>query len=376
MPRRSLAALAALVACGKSSAPPPIELQGCPEIGYAAPFTIGGETFQLGVDTGSSTLAVAASACVDCGAVEPRYTPGPGAVDQNSGVEIAYGDGQSWAGEIFDDQVEIDGLGASQRMPVVAIVSQDGGFFQSFPCTAGGANVAPQGIAGFGPAGLAAPDTQSVAAALPAFGLPEIFAVELCQNGGKLWLGGWDPSAATAPPFYAPLAASKYYAVDVLDLQVGGQSLGFGAATFGPAVVDTGTSALLVPTPVYGPLVTALAAVPAFQASFGTAGWFSASQCTVPLARPPPSPAELDQSLPWLTLAIAADGGSAPLTLSPTESYLLPYPDQGATYYCPSLGEGLPGAETVLGVAAMRAHLVIFDVDGGRLGFAPQKECQ
>lgn len=373
--RRLLLALCAVAACGGNSGPPAIALTGCPEIGYVAPFTIGGQTFQLGVDTGSSTLAVASSACTDCGSVTPLYTPGATAVDQHHGVEVVYGDGESWVGEIFVDSVQVGGMGSAARMPLAAVVSQDGGFFGSFPCTSGQPSVAPQGLAGFGPSGLAAPGTQSVASELPAFGFGDSFAVELCAQNGKLWLGDYDPSAATAPPFYAPMVPSKFYAVGLLDLQVGGQSLGFGAGTFDAGIVDTGTTALLVPPAVYGPLTQAIAAAPAFQASFGTAAWFSASQCSAPLAQPAPSASDFDQQLPSLTFVVATDGGAADLTLSPTESYLLPYSDQGTTYYCPSLAEAPLGATTVLGVAAMRAHLVIFDLAHGRLGFAPQSQC-
>ncbi len=370
----AFSALAA-VACGSPS-PPAITLTGCPEIGYTAPFTIGGHAFDLSVDTGSSTVAIASVACAGCGPVSPRYAPGPTAVDQLTGVQVVYGDGRSWAGEIFEDDVRLDDVGLAGRMPVVAVVSQDGGFFGSFACSAGQPAVAPQGIAGFGPDSLAAPGTRSVASELPAFGLGDAFAVELCTNGGKLWLGGYDASAATAPAVYAPLAPSKFYAVGVVDIQVDGRSLGFGPETFDAGPVDTGTTALLVPPAVYGPLTAAIAAAPAFQASFGGAGWFSGSACSAPQARPPPSAADLDRNLPSLTLVIATDGGTAALTLGPTESYLLPYAAGGTTYYCPALAQAPSGATTILGVAAMRAYVVVFDPANGRIGFAPQDQCR
>ena len=54
-----------------------IPLTGCPFIGYNSPVTIDGQTFQMGIDTGSTDTGVALSTCTNCG-VSPEYTPAVG----------------------------------------------------------------------------------------------------------------------------------------------------------------------------------------------------------------------------------------------------------------------------------------------------------
>ncbi len=40
-------------------------------------------------------------------------------------------------------------------------------------------------------------------------GVPKIFATLLCDEGGLLWMGGYDPSAITSTPLYTPLDNTK-----------------------------------------------------------------------------------------------------------------------------------------------------------------------
>jgi hypothetical protein len=62
-----------------------VPLSGCVPY-YTANVTLGAgaESFALVLDTGSTTLAVASSACTDCTGVSPLYTPGFSAVDENT----------------------------------------------------------------------------------------------------------------------------------------------------------------------------------------------------------------------------------------------------------------------------------------------------
>jgi hypothetical protein len=234
---------------------------------------------------------------------------------------------------------------------------------------------AAQGIAGFGPAALAVSGTDEVVAALAGAGVPPIFAVGLCDLGGSLWLGGYDAASVTAPPVYTPLVAADYYEVTLDDLQISGASLGFGAADYGSVVVDTDTTEFELPSNAYDALTSAIAAAPLFQQSFGGASWFAGGSCTVPSQSPLPTPADFDAALPSVTLQFAAaDGGFSTVVLSPTESYLDPVVSGGVTYYCPEIEPRNVGGSTVLGAAAMRAHLVIFDTTG-QIGFAPRAGC-
>ncbi len=58
--------------------PPPTvaPLEGCPFSDFTIPVAIGASVFQLLIDTGSSTLALAGSACTTCSNVNPKWARG------------------------------------------------------------------------------------------------------------------------------------------------------------------------------------------------------------------------------------------------------------------------------------------------------------
>ncbi len=362
------------------AAPAALPLLGCPQEGFTAGFTIGGQPFQLVVDTGSAELAVASVSCTDCTGVSPVYTPGASAVDQGATASVSYVSGTGWSGEIYQDTVGLQGFSPAVSMDFVAIDSESGGFFDFEGCSFGDVPFAAEGIAGFGPAALAESGTQEVVAAFTEGGVPPIFAVSLCSQGGSLWMGGYDPASVTAPPVFTPLLTADYYEVTLDDMQVSGASLGFGASDFGPVVVDTDTTELELPQDAYTALTNAIAAAPLFTQSFGDASWFSGGECVTPLQATPPTPADFDAALPSVTLEFAAaDGGEVAVVLGPTESYLEPIVSNGVTYYCPEIEARDLGGSTVLGSAAMRGLVVIFETSGqsgGQVGFAPQDSCR
>jgi hypothetical protein len=102
-----------------------IPLTVCNPNVYSAEMTIGGtQQFQLLLDTGSTTLAVAAIGCTSCvhAGVSGLYQPGPTAADQNTPVTAMYGTTPStasgWKGEVFKDTVGV-GLGATAELAQV-----------------------------------------------------------------------------------------------------------------------------------------------------------------------------------------------------------------------------------------------------------------
>jgi hypothetical protein len=349
-------------------------LTGCGGPGYAAEFVVGAQSFQLTIDTGSGTLAVASSTCTSCG-VAPTYAPGPGAVDDGQQVSDTYLAG-SWQGEVYTDAVQV-GTGAPVAMKLVGIDSQTA-FFDRAGCGLGTVPFAPQGIAGFGPAELAVPGTDAFVTKLTTApgSVPAVFAVEVCPQGGQLMLGGVDPvvAALTGPALYTPMTMSSYYDVALGDLRVGGASLGFGAPDFGPVAVDTGTSVLALPSVVFQSLVGAIEATPAFASAFGgKTGWLGTTTClTSTLSR-----ADMDAQLPVLTLELpAGDGGTTTLTRPATESYLPLTLSNGSTFYCSGIFANPLATGTILGTSAMLGQMVIFDLAGSRIGFAPQAFCR
>jgi hypothetical protein len=304
----------------------------------------------------------------------PQYTPGPGAVDDGHQVSDTYLAG-SWQGEVYTDRVQLFGTSGAVGMNFAAIVSQTA-FFASMGCGLGTVPFAPQGVVGFGPAGLAVGGTDNFFSKLTqADTLPRVFAIEICPQGGQIMVGGVDPVAGklTGPATYTPMTMSPYYDVALDDLRFGGTSLGFGPSDFGSVAVDTGTSVLALPAAVFQSLVSAIESVPAFSTAFaGRMGWLGTTTCLTSTL----STAELDAQLPALTLAFpSGDGGMTTLTRKPTSSYLPPTTSSGSTYYCSGILSNPQTTGTILGTSVMLGQMVVFDLDGSRVGFAPQAFC-
>jgi hypothetical protein len=349
-----------------------LPLFSCVPSTYTAAVAIGGQQFQLAVDTGSTTLGVASSACASCTGVSPKYTPGTTAVDQNRQATTQYGTG-SWSGEIYQDSV---GAGSEAEVPVdlVAIDNQSQ-FFQPVMCNSASGSF--QGILGLGPPGAAANGTTGYFDQLVARqGIPDVFATQLCDSGGTLWLGGFDPAATAGAPAYTPEIAAidaYYYAVDLVSVTFSGTTVQVTSGQYTDSIVDTGTSVFVLPTAAFNSLTAAIAANPMFVSIFGNGGvsFLSSPNNCVTLTQ---TKAQLDAALPALTLAF---GGNAPFSVSakPTESYLISYLGQ----WCPALYSmaplaGLPIA-AILGSPVLKSSIVIFDRANKRIGFAPHAPC-
>ena len=353
-----------------------IPLTGCPMTDYYAAMQVGGQSFQMLVDSGSTTLAVASAHCRSCGGLTPEYAPGNTAHDKFRTARSMYGDGSGWVGTIYSDVASFPGI--TQQVPVLlASITQQNHFFNQSSCILGDRTPnAYQGILGLGPEDLAVRGTNSFMQDLHAAGgnPNNVFAVQLCDLGGKMWLGGYDTSAATGPAQYTRLdPTSPFYAIDVADLHVAGSSVGASSGDYGAAVVDTGTTVLMLTNAIYSKVVDAVEADPTFQQEIGgsQSGWFNASSCNPANSL---SRAELDAKLPRLTFQFpGTDGGVISVDAAASESYLLAAKDQSGTlYYCAGLAEGM---QTILGGAFLRSHIAVFDVGAGRMGFAPHNSC-
>lgn len=351
-----------------------IPLTGCGGPGYAANVTIGSQTFQLTIDTGSSSIAVASSACQNCG-VSPVYMPGSSAVDNMATASDSYLKG-SWQGESYTDSVQLAGTG-QVTMKLAAIDSQTD-FFDNSGCALGTVPFAPQGIIGFGPPDLAVTGTDAFVSKLSRAGAAKnVFAFEFCALGGQLMIGDVDPTAAalTGPAVYTPMTSSQYFGVTLNDLRLAGASLGFGSADFGTTAVDTGTSVLALPAAVFTALTSQIENTPAFRTAFGDeTSWMGTTTCI----SSPSTSADLDAHLPPLTLVFPApDGGTSEVTLKATQSYLPVTISNGTAYYCSGvISNPNPNSGTIIGTSVMLGQLAIFDLDTNEFGFAPQTFCQ
>ena len=238
---------------------------------------------------------------------------------------------------------------------------------------------ASRGFLGLGPADAAERGTNGYFDDLVrAANVPNVFATQLCDSGGTLWLGGYDPSATTAAPVYTPMntqLASYYYAVNLASITVDGTSIPVGTTSLPGSIVDTGTSVFILPTAAFTSLSSAIAADSGFQSVFGqgAASFFGAQNSCLPISK---TKAELDLVLPPLTLVF---GSSPPVTVqaAPTESYLIQYDDEWCSAIEGDDAAALGGAPiaAILGSPLLRSNIVIFDRANKRIGFAPHAPC-
>jgi hypothetical protein len=353
---------------------PTIKLYSCSldGIAYTVGATIGTQQFQLTVDTGSTTLGVASTSCSTCTGVKPEYSPGASAVDEKKTATSQYGTG-SWTGEIYQDTVALP-PSASTPLKFAAIDTQSM-FFESIPCDSTSGSI--QGIVGFAPATLAVPGTQGLLDQLVVNQkLPDIFATELCETGGSMWLGGYDPAATTAAPQYTPFATTfydaGYYGVNLVSITVGTTTVPVASAQYADSLVDTGTSIFALGTTAYNALVAAIGADPGFTKTFGGAAFFGGQ---TPCAATTDTKATLDSTLPELTLTFGTNPAIS-VKATATESYLFQYQGVG---WCSAIQGFDQGTEApvaaIMGAPVLRSNVLIFDRVQKRLGFAPHTAC-
>lgn len=339
---------------------------------YTVPVLIGAQTFQLGIDTGSTTLGVASTSCTNCG-VTPEYTPGSTATDENEMANAQYGMG-SWTGQIYQDTVVAGGEGPVP-VKLVAIDTQSQ-FFTPIECDSK-SSMNQQGILGLGPAAAAERGTNGYFDDLvKTANIPNVFATQLCDSGGTLWLGGYDPSATTAAPVYTPMnseLANYYYAVNLVSITVDGTSVPVGTTSLPDSIADTGTSVFILPTAAFTSLSNAIAADSGFQSVFGqsAATFFSAQDNCLVINK---TKAELDSMLPPLTLVFGSNPAVS-VQAAPTESYLIQYDTQWCSALLGEEAGSLGPIAAIMGSPVLRSNVVIFDRANKRIGFAPHAPC-
>jgi hypothetical protein len=130
---------------------------------------------------------------------------------------------------------------------------------------------------------------------------------------------------------------------------------------------------LYLPQPVFDALSTAIADLPGFQQLFKQgASFFNSFDGCVQLSK-----AQIDDALPALTMTFGTGNTAFSLDAKASESYLQPEYGSGSTeVWCTGIGTfpgGIP--YTVIGGSWLRSHIVIFDRQNNRMGFAPHSPC-
>ncbi len=370
---------------GDAGVPPlaTITLGECPGNIITVPVTIGGsQTFNVVLDTGSSTLAVAGSSCTAC-RVTPEYTPGSTATDAHQTAQQYYGTDQQnssgWSGEIYTDSVVLgDELGTPMKF---VDISEEQNFFLSSGCTS--PNPAPwtsttQGILGIGPPYTVTPGTNDYFNQLDStWGVMNVFAFELCGRGGTMWIGGYNQASATGPVQYTPLlqAGSDYgsYTAYLASVEVNGTTVQVASTSpdYPGSILDTGTPEWVLPPSVVTALANAIGSSPGWSQVFGStapSSFFTGSgfDTCLPITQ---TKAELDAMLPPMTLVFGQDQ-TISVQAAPTDSYLTFVEEQ----WCSTLvsqdlsGEG---EVSIIGAPVLQSNIVIIDRANQQVGFAP-----
>ena len=334
----------------------PLESIGA--IAYAASITIGdGQTFELDVDTGSTTLGVAGSTCSSC-MVTPEWTPDATAVDQGVQTMAEYGDQSTWSGETFADNVKI--MGDTDVTMIFGDISTESGFL---------IDGTVQGIIGFLGPEAAFANTDSFMTKRSLAGLPTEFSFQFCPDVGHLWFGGFNPDSVLSPPQFTPLAAisndQPFFALQVNSTTIAGQSIGLS----GGIIADTGTSLMVVSGAVESNTIAAVQGSTGFQQIF-SGQTLSEDSCLDPGSS---SRADIDAALPTMQVEMPkVGGGTFTVTATATQSYLFFQQGQG---YCFGMEEVADVPETIFGIAFLRQFVDVFDGPNSQIGFAPESGC-
>ncbi|KAF7854477.1 uncharacterized protein EAF02_011652 [Botrytis sinoallii] len=312
------------------------------DVSYIAPVVIGGATYSLIVDTGSSNTW--------CGAQASCEKSSTG-VASGGTVSVSYGSG-SFSGREYTDTVSFGGL---------TVKSQSIGAATSASGFSG-----VDGILGVGPVDLTQ-GTVSGLSTVPTFMdnlksqgtiTSEVLGVYFKpesgsdddDTNGELTLGGVDTSKYTGTLTYFPKAtsgdASNYWGINVAGFTYGTTSL----ATFATGIVDTGTTLIYIPTAAYNKFLAA------------TGGSTDSSSGLAAFTTKP-------------TANFSIKFGTTTYTLTPAQ-YLVPtaqYSSFGLSsgrYYAWINDGGASGVNTIIGQKFLEQYYSVYDTTNSRIGFA------
>ncbi|KUJ11569.1 acid protease [Mollisia scopiformis] len=311
------------------------------DVTYVAPVVIGGKTWELIVDTGSSNTW--------CGAQTSCEKTSTGKSTGGS-VEVSYGSG-SFSGTEYTDTVTFAGLTVTKQS--IGAASQASGFD------------GVDGIIGFGPVDLTE-DTVSNANTVPTFMdnlysqgsiSTEVLGVsfrpesgsDTDDTNGELTLGGTDSTKYSGTLTYFPKLtsgdASAYWGIAVAEFSIGSTNLGTASG-----IVDTGTTLIYIPTSAYNKFLSA------------TGGKTDSSSGLAEFSTAP-------------TATFGIKFGSTTYTLTPSQ-YLVPtaqYSYYGLTsgkYYAWINDGGSSGVDCIIGQKFLEQYYAVFDTTNSRIGFA------
>ena len=184
-----------------------VPLSGCALQLYTAPLRMGEQTFDVVMDTGSSQLFLEGDPCIGCdAAADAVYQSGESAKDLGLTNNPEYGAGGVF-GKVYLDQVSVPNV--TEPITFAFTRASLRGLWPMTSCVDPGITVPVQGLLGLN-TDVSGPLTQYKLGRLgedrflPAHikaGMPAVLATQLCDSGGYLWLGGYNPSHTTSATF-------------------------------------------------------------------------------------------------------------------------------------------------------------------------------
>lgn len=192
--------------------------------------------------------------------------------------------------------------------------------------------------------------------------LKNVYSMCLGDNGGSITFG-YNAPASTK---WTPVTKKQWFVITVNDFTVDGKALGYSARDYADAIVDSGTTLLIMPDAPYNTLVSR---VKAMCSSVNLPG-----VCNVQSGKSifdgycyRMTDAQI-KSFPVLAALVP---GWGQLTINP-HNYIISAGQQSA--YCWGIASGGSGM-TILGDVATIGTNTIYDIDQNRIGMASNSTC-
>ncbi|XP_011892704.1 PREDICTED: beta-secretase 2 isoform X1 [Cercocebus atys] len=346
-------------------------LQGDSGRGYYLEMLIGTppQKLQILVDTGSSNFAVAGA---PHSYIDTYFDTERSSTYRSKGfdVTVKYTQG-SWTGFVGEDLVTIPKGFNSSFLVNIATIFESENFFLP--------GIKWNGILGLAYATLAKPSSSLETffdSLVTQANIPNVFSMQMCgaglpvagsgTNGGSLVLGGIEPSLYKGDIWYTPIKEEWYYQIEILKLEIGGQSLNLDCREYNAdkAIVDSGTTLLRLPQKVFDAVVEAVARaslIPEFSDGFWTGSQLA---CWT------------NSETPWsyfpkISIYLRDENSSRSfrITILP-QLYIQPMMGAGLNYECYRFGISPSTNALVIGATVMEGFYVIFDRTRKRVGFA------
>ncbi|KAJ3202242.1 Vacuolar protease A [Clydaea vesicula] len=311
------------------------------ELLYYASIKIGGQNFNVQIDTGSANLWVTSSKCGNCGTTN-EYDSSKSVTYKPNGEKfiISYGSGQ------------VMGFLSSDTFEVGHYSLLDNTFGEATSETSEFSNLFIDGIFG-----LAFPE-YAVNKVLPPFqkmlqdGLikQNLFAIYFgglgFGNESTITLGGVDESKYTGEITYSPVTRKRYWEIELQGFKISSTNLPVEGRT---AAIDSGTSLIIVPVTDFKIINEALGGQ--YSTFFGGSYQFDCSKIQV---------------LPVISFIF----GEKEFSLKP-EDYVARF-ETPSFKLCssPFMSSGSSKSMWIVGDSFLRSYFSIYDFENSRVGFA------